>query len=98
MAGNECGYGGHCTASVLYTSCTVYCTLVMVEADVLQLWLLEASLPARESRQLESRDSGDITRETARELFPVSQTRNENGTEKKNQRKGKCISKKSFCW
>ena len=89
VAGNECGYGGHCTASVLYTSCTVYCTLVMVEADVLQLWLLEASLPARESRQLESRDSGDITRETALEPFPVSQTRNENGTEEKNQRKGK---------
>ena len=62
---------------------------MMVEADVLQPWLLEASLPARESRQLESRDSGDITRQTALELFLVSQTRNENGTEEKNQRKGK---------
>ena len=87
MADNECGYGEHCTASVLYSA--VHCTLVMVEADVLQLWLLEASLPARESRQLESRDSGDTTRETALEPPPVSQTRNENGTEEKNQRKGK---------
>lgn len=49
------------TVQLVY--CTQHCTLVMVEADVLQLWLLEASLPARESRQSESRDSGDTTHE-----------------------------------
>ena len=60
----------------------------MVEADVLQPWLLEASLPARESRQLESRDSGDITRETARASFSLS-AKQETRMELKKKIKGK---------